>query len=408
MAEGEIEKEVKNLVHNVVGSASEANPYPSASASNAEDGAYECRLVDVASQRGLEDVIRDAAAALAARRASGTISNDPIAHLDSSLQKVLRTIRCPNDAHQQQQQETSLRKLHTKLRELATCPEALGVSGATVRFIRSGSSAKEGEAFQEARRKLDERSLECDTPGLLREWDSSLIAHDAIRFHTERERNVHERSACIFRRVNCPHCCGATFSAHFTRRHDAICGEKHVPCEQACGKHVPRKQMNEHIHMRCELRPAKCPFGAIGCPSEVKHRDIEEHLRMQTVNHALLLLSTLQTHQAQNGEQDQAISELRNELSSKDQRINEAAATAAAASTATATLTKRLESLESGPSDVKKLQNDVKKLQSKNKELESKNEELGKELKHLRESLKQEAAWRHEATKQMTSSTSSG
>jgi chromosome segregation ATPase len=129
---------------------------------------------------------------------------------------------------------------------------------------------------------------------------------------------------------------------------------------------------------------------------------------MQTVNHALLLLSTLQTHQAQNGEQDQAISELRNELSSKDQRINEAAATAAAASTATATLTKRLESLESGPSDVKKLQNDVKKLQSKNKELESKNEELGKELKHLRESLKQEAAWRHEATKQMTSSTSSG
>lgn len=72
--------------------------------------------------------------------------------------------------------------------------------------------------------------------------------------------------SCVFAVEQCPNApCVVCYSRKWASHHDAICPEKILPCQRACGFQIARKVMTYHLQEECPLRPVICPFQCVGC-----------------------------------------------------------------------------------------------------------------------------------------------
>merc|ERR1719270_2104068 len=67
-----------------------------------------------------------------------------------------------------------------------------------------------------------------------------------------------------------------------------MCPRKLMQCER-CPEEVPREEMATHIRDFCAERDTTCPYGQFGCPDQVKHYDLEEHLETNKERHIKLM-----------------------------------------------------------------------------------------------------------------------
>lgn len=101
--------------------------------------------------------------------------------------------------------------------------------------------------------------------------------------------------SCEYRVESCPnHQCGVIFSAKWASNHDAVCPQKILPCERACGDTCSRRLMVTHLDQACPLRPANCPYLDLGCMAALCHKDVPDHLETCMPSHLLLSLTRLQ------------------------------------------------------------------------------------------------------------------
>lgn len=73
-------------------------------------------------------------------------------------------------------------------------------------------------------------------------------------------------AACAFALTPCPNLgCSEVLSAKFMEAHLGDCQFTPLGCGRGCGETVARKEMPCHLRLTCDLRPAECPYSALGC-----------------------------------------------------------------------------------------------------------------------------------------------
>ena len=87
----------------------------------------------------------------------------------------------------------------------------------------------------------------------------------------------HLENDCPNRDHECEYCGEKGTYAHITKVHDEICELKILPCPNECTKTMPRQDIEKHVELECEYTVIACKFKNIGCMTEMKRGDMEEH-----------------------------------------------------------------------------------------------------------------------------------
>lgn len=129
---------------------------------------------------------------------------------------------------------------------------------------------------------------------LLKGLDQTKSSVCGLTFKSQEELAEH-KSICPLRPVTCENDgCGHVFSALHEVEHDAICGFKLLPCEQACDALIMRSQMDKHCVTTCPMKLVKCPFFHVGCGNILPQGMVEEHCTSSMSLHLNAVLQNLQ------------------------------------------------------------------------------------------------------------------
>eukprot|EP01039_Chlorochromonas_danica_P001241 gene1240-1353_t len=121
-------------------------------------------------------------------------------------------------------------------------------------------------------------------------------------------------SSCIFAVEQCPNApCMVCYSRKWASHHDAICPDKILPCQRACGFQIARKVMTHHLQEECPLRPVICPFQCVGCTTALLAKELEGHVQNQVAAHLNLVLLRQLEHQKVISGMYQNMEDLQNE-----------------------------------------------------------------------------------------------
>ena len=116
-----------------------------------------------------------------------------------------------------------------------------------------------------------------------------------------------------------------------------------VRCALGCKESLPRRDMEAHVAGPCAMRPAECPFRALGClaPGLVQG-EVASHLEEARDAHLQLAMARLL-------QQDRELSAMRQAMAEMKAAAETTAATSASAAASTiAGLQKKIAALEAG------------------------------------------------------------
>lgn len=99
--------------------------------------------------------------------------------------------------------------------------------------------------------------------------------------------------SCRFKPIACPHKgCTVRCSVKGIEAHDRVCPFKLITCEK-CLEKVPRGQWITHNTSVCPYRQASCAYGAVGCTSQLAHKELPGHAEEAAQTHMALMLQAL-------------------------------------------------------------------------------------------------------------------
>mmetsp|Transcript_30814 Transcript_30814/g.44851 ORF Transcript_30814/g.44851 Transcript_30814/m.44851 type:complete len:486 (+) Transcript_30814:99-1556(+) len=137
-----------------------------------------------------------------------------------------------------------------------------------------------------------------------RKEEREAIATLAVKY-LDPEFNLHcaneicTAEECEFYVVSCPNDgCTRKLSRKHLPHHDQMeCGYKVISCPLGCSDTFPRNRKDVHLADACSYRIVKCPFAKIGCPTEVKAKDLPDHLEQNSSSHLLLTCNRMMEYE---------------------------------------------------------------------------------------------------------------
>ncbi|KAF8075576.1 hypothetical protein N665_1079s0002 [Sinapis alba] len=128
---------------------------------------------------------------------------------------------------------------------------------------------------------------------LLKNVDFKNTSHCEMKFQTQGELAEHGLK-CGYRTMNCENeGCNAVFCAKQMENHDSVCPFKIIPCEQNCSESIMRREMDRHCITVCPMKLVNCAFHAVGCLSDVRQCEIQQHQLDNVSSHLMCVLKSI-------------------------------------------------------------------------------------------------------------------
>ena len=99
----------------------------------------------------------------------------------------------------------------------------------------------------------------------------------------------HVDHLCKYRIVECIYCGFASTYQKVTNLHPNECTKYPLVCPNKCSDQThPRDQLDIHL-TTCPEQEVDCAFSEMGCKEKVKHRDLQEHLATNLLQHQVVM-----------------------------------------------------------------------------------------------------------------------
>ena len=133
----------------------------------------------------------------------------------------------------------------------------------------------------------------CNWNGKMAEVEEHLIVCDKVVVKCTNacdvilprcELKLHLTSFCVKRPVICEHCIQYFMYKELTN-HYLTCLEYQMPCPFNCSVDLKRKLLDSHLELECPNKVVECPYKKYGCGQKVLRRDLEEHKKINQIQH---------------------------------------------------------------------------------------------------------------------------
>ena len=98
------------------------------------------------------------------------------------------------------------------------------------------------------------------------------------------ELDNHVTLFCVKRQIMCEHC-DVYFMYEQLTEHHGECLEYQIPCPSNCNVNLKRKLIGSHLELECPNMVVECPYKKFGCEREVLRCELEEHKKINQIQH---------------------------------------------------------------------------------------------------------------------------
>ena len=131
------------------------------------------------------------------------------------------------------------------------------------------------------------------------------------------ELDNHVTLFCVKRQVMCEHC-DVYFMYEQLTEHHGECSEYQVPCPNNCNISVKQKLIGSHLELECPNMVVECPYKKFGCEREVLRCELEEHKRINQIQHldytSLFAISEIEQLKQTNIQLSERVNTLENQV----------------------------------------------------------------------------------------------
>ena len=109
---------------------------------------------------------------------------------------------------------------------------------------------------------------------------------------TRNELKIHVKDTCVQRKITCKHCY-ISLKLCDNSKHLRECPNVKVSCD-LCNIEKYRKDMTEHLEDYCPEKMLECPFVKYKCMTQIKRKDMDNHLEQKETKHLGLKLTAME------------------------------------------------------------------------------------------------------------------
>lgn len=105
----------------------------------------------------------------------------------------------------------------------------------------------------------------------------------------ERRKVMDHLYECGMQPYSCDYCHQYQSSREdVTVNHWMVCPCRPISCPNECGVYPERQHMKTHLSNQCEEAVMACEFSSVGCVTDIRRKDMQEHLTKDVVHHLTL------------------------------------------------------------------------------------------------------------------------